>query len=156
MKVREAMRKKVISVCPGDGIVKVLRTFSEKKINGAPVIEEGELVGVITDSDIIANLDIHTPKIHFSSSPDFMLILAGLKSRRGMDEIEREMKVMRKFRVRDFMTREVFTVDPEDTVTQAACLMHKKKITRLPVVDGRGKLVGLLARQDIIRALTRC
>lgn len=156
MKIKKMMRKSVVTVSPGDTIVKVLKLFSENKISGAPVVSEGKLVGIITDSDIIANLDTHTPKVHFASSPDFLLIMAGLKSRRGMNEIEKEMQVMKKFRVRDFMTEEVFTVGPEDTITDAARLIHEKRITRLPVLDKRGKVVGIVARQDLIRALSGC
>lgn len=155
MKIKKMMRKRVVTVSPEDTIVKVLMIFSKKHISGVPVMKGGELVGIITDSDIIAKLDIHTRKVHFASSPDFLLIMAGLKSRRGMDEIEKEMQVMKKFRVRDFMTEEVFTIGPEDTITDAARIIHEKGVTRLPVVD-KGKLIGIVARQDLIRALSRC
>ena len=156
MKVREIMSKNVATVSPGDSIVKVLRIFSKKRISGVPVVKVNKLVGIITDSDIIANLDIHTPKVHFSTSPDFLLILAGLKSKRGLDEIEMEMKILKKFKVSDFMNADVLTVSPEDTITDVARLIHEKKITRVPVVNKRGKVVGIVARQDLIRALVKC
>jgi len=58
MKVRNIMEKKVITVSPKDSIIKVLRIFSKRKISGVPVVEGGKLAGIITDGDIIANLDI--------------------------------------------------------------------------------------------------
>jgi len=156
MRIKNMMKKKVITVSPGDSIVSVLRLFSKNNISGAPVMDGKRVAGIITDSDIIANLDMHTPKVHFASSPDFLLILAGLKSRKGMDEIEREMRVMKRFLVEDFMVGKVFTLDPNDTMTNAAKIMNRRGINRIPVVDKKGRLVGIVARQDIIRALTKC
>ena len=73
MKVKEIMRKKVVTVSPEDSIVKVLRILSKKRISGVPVVKGKRVVGIITEGDIIAKLDIHTPKIHFATSPDFIL-----------------------------------------------------------------------------------
>ena len=154
MFVKNIMKKKVITLSPEDSIVKVLRTFSKNHISGVPVVKKNKLVGIITDSDIIANLDIHTPKVHFSTSPDFILLLAGLKSKKGLDEIEMEMKILKRFKVRDFMNVNVLTANPEDTITDVARLIHEKKITRVPIINKKEKVVGLVARQDLIRALT--
>jgi len=155
MIVKDVMTKDVIKFSIEDSIVKVLKTFSNKRISGAPVLKGKEVVGMITDVDIIANLDIYTPRIHFSSSPDFLLILAGLKSKRKADEIENEMKVMKKFKVKDFMTKRVFTINQNESITESARMMHEKEITRLPVIDENENLVGIIARQDIIKALTK-
>lgn len=155
MKVKDAMTKNVTKFSMEDSIVKVLKTFSKKKISGAPVVKGGKVIGVITDMDIIANLDIYTPKIHFTSNPDFLLILAGLKSKKKASEIENEMKVMKKFKVKDFMTKRVFLINENESITDAARVMHEKEVKRLPVLNDEGKLVGIIARQDIIRALTK-
>lgn len=152
MKVKEIMRKKVVTVSPEDSIVKVLRILSKKRISGVPVVKGKRVVGIITEGDIIAKLDIHTPKIHFATSPDFILIVAGLKSRRSMEEIKEDMQVMKKFKVKDFMTKEVFTVGPEDPITEVARIMCEKGVKRVPVVKN-GKLVGIVSRQDIIKGL---
>ncbi len=152
MKVKEIMKKKVVTVSPEDSIVKVLRILSKKRISGVPVVKGKRVVGIITEGDIIAKLDIHTPKIHFATSPDFILIAAGLKSRRSMEEIKEDMQVMKKFKVKDFMTKEVFTVCPEDPITEVARIMCEKGVKRVPVVKN-GKLVGIVSRQDIIKGL---
>jgi len=153
MKIKEIMTKKVITVSPEDNILKVLKILSRNSISGVPVLENDKLVGIVTESDIIAKLDSRIQKIHFASSPDFLLIMAGIGS--GMDEIEREMKIMKKFRVEDFMKRDVFTAHPDDSVTEAARIMHKKKVNRIPVLDSKGKLVGIIARQDLVNALAK-
>jgi len=153
--VKDVMTKNVIKFSMEDTIVKVLRTFSRKGISGAPVVKRGKLIGIITDSDIISNLDIYTPRIHFTSNPDFLLILAGLKTKRKASEIENEMKIMKKFKVKDFMTKRVFTINENASISEAARIMHEKEIKRLPVVNNKGKLVGIIARQDIIKALAK-
>lgn len=154
MKVRRIMSKGVIAVRPGDGIERVLEIFSSKRISGVPVAEKGKLVGIITDGDVISRLDIRTPRVRLASSPDFILAMAGLKG--GMDRIIKEMRILKEFQVSDFMTRRVHTVGPDDPVTDVAALMHQKKIDRVPVVDRKGKLVGIVARQDIIKAMASC
>ena len=152
MKVKKIMSRKVITASPEDSIVKVLRIFSKRNISGVPVVRNKRVIGIITEGDMIAKLDIHTPKIHFASSPDFMLIMAGLKSRRSMNDIKSDMQVMKRFKVKDFMTKEVFTVSPEDPITEVARIIHEKGVKRVPVVK-KGKIVGIVARQDIIKAL---
>ncbi|HDI02654.1 MAG TPA: CBS domain-containing protein, partial [Candidatus Aenigmarchaeota archaeon] len=142
MKVREIMRKKVVTVSPEDSIVKVLRILSKKRISGVPVVKGKRVVGIITEGDIIAKLDIHTPKIHFATSPDFILIVAGLKSRRSMEEIKEDMQVMKKFKVKDFMRSEVITITADQDIMKAARLLNEHNITRLPVVDKNNKLIG--------------
>jgi len=156
IKVKNAMKKEVIKFYPEDSIVKVLRTFSKNKISGAPVIDKSnKVIGIITDSDIIKKLDIKTPKVHFSRSPDFLLILAGLKSRRSAEEIKNEMEVVKKFKVKDFMKSDVITTTKDENLMKAARLLSEHDITRLPVVNKSNKLVGIIARGDIITALSK-
>jgi CBS domain-containing protein len=54
--------------------------------------------------------------------------------------------------VADVMTTDVHTVAPDDPVGRAANIMVDKKVNRVPVVDG-GRLVGIVARHDVIRML---
>jgi len=54
--------------------------------------------------------------------------------------------------IRDWMTKDVITVDPEASMMRAAKLMKEKNIRRLPVVDDRGKLVGILSDRDVKEA----
>ncbi|UCF89822.1 MAG: CBS domain-containing protein, partial [Desulfobacterales bacterium] len=52
--------------------------------------------------------------------------------------------------VRDIMTRDVITVSPDTEITQAANLLLEKRINGVPVVDGKGKLVGILCQSDLV------
>jgi len=52
--------------------------------------------------------------------------------------------------VKDVMSKNTVTISPDDSISDAARLMRKHDFNRLPVVDSEGKLVGIIARQDII------
>jgi CBS domain-containing protein len=53
----------------------------------------------------------------------------------------------------DLMTSPAITVDPEASLEEAAGLMHRYAVKRLPVVDRRGRVVGIVTRMDVLRAL---
>ncbi len=53
------------------------------------------------------------------------------------------------------MTRPAVTIGPDQPVPRAACLMHTRGLRRLPVVDGRGELLGILSRADVLRVFSR-
>jgi CBS domain-containing protein len=57
--------------------------------------------------------------------------------------------------VKDVMTRKPVTITPEASISEAARIMHKRDFNRIPVVDDEGKLVGLIARDDIISVFAR-
>lgn len=52
--------------------------------------------------------------------------------------------------VKDVMTKKPVTISPDDSISDAARLMHKNDFKRIPVVDEEGKLVGVIARGDVI------
>ena len=59
---------------------------------------------------------------------------------------------MKALLVKDWMTTDVITIRPETTLTEAAAIMREKAIRRLPVVNGDGKLVGILSKTDVMAA----
>lgn len=150
MKASEIMSKRVVTAKTGDSVTKVLKLFSSKRISGVPVVDGIKVVGIITEGDIISKLNLQKPKVHMASSPDFLLLMASLK---GSDEIREKARALGNFRVSDLMTRNVFTASPDCTVTEVAGIMQERGVNRVPVIDGRGHLVGIVARQDIVRAL---
>jgi CBS domain-containing protein len=57
--------------------------------------------------------------------------------------------------VKEVMSKKPITLSPDDSISDAARLMHKSDFNRIPVVDEDGKLVGLIARDDIISVFAR-
>jgi len=154
MKVKDIMTRDVITFQPDKTLHYALETFTKKDISGAPVVEDGKLIGLITELDIIKVLDIYMPKIHFTSVPQFFLVLAGLKSKRKTTELKKKIMAASKLRVDDFMTKQPVVIDKKADIMEAARLIDTYKVNRLPVIEDE-KVVGILTRNDIIRAVAK-
>ena len=154
MKIMEIMTEKVITFSPDNSLHDALKTFTEKNISGAPVVNKGKLVGLITELDIIKVIDIYTPKVHFTSMPHFFLVLAGLKSRSKAAELKKKVMAASRLKLDDFMTREPVVIRKDADIMEAARLIDTYKVNRLPVLDD-GKVVGIVTRNDVIKAVAR-
>jgi CBS domain-containing protein len=66
-----------------------------------------------------------------------------------MDELKNSMGQ----KAGDVMTKKVVTIDPDQTIEEGATLLVEKKVKRLPVVDKKGELVGIVSRRDIMSYL---
>lgn len=125
MFVGKRMTKKVITVRPEDTFKAAADLLAEHRIHRLPVVRDGRLVGIVSDSDI-RNVAVRDP------SPG-----AAGAGKRTVGEI---------------MTREVITVTPWDTVEDAVLVLQKKRLGALPVVEG-GRVVGIITKADVLAAL---
>lgn len=100
------------------------------RIRHLPVVEEGVVVGVISQRDLFRSA--------LASALGY-----GEKAQRGL---------MQTLLVKEVMTSPVLTVDPECPVREAARLMQEKKIGCLPVVRGQ-RLVGIITESDMLKLL---
>jgi acetoin utilization protein AcuB len=127
MYVGRRMTRKVIAMSPKDTVRDANRVLQENRIHHLPVIEGGELVGIVSDTDLRKWV-----------LGEEMINEGGTVSRRtGLLE--------------EVMTRDVITMGPEDTIEDALLTLHKKRFGALPVVEGR-KLVGIITKADILAA----
>ncbi len=133
MKVSEIMNPDVISVTPRDRVCDIIDLFLEKNITGAPVIDQGEVTGIISRKDILPL--ITTFDLDCSS----------------LEQIRRTCAHY----VSDHMRTKVITVSPVEDVEKCALIMIDNSINRLPVIDDN-KLVGIITRGDILKALAQC
>ncbi|RLA97236.1 MAG: histidine kinase [Deltaproteobacteria bacterium] len=131
MKVNEVMTKKVITCHPNEKVSVILNKLRLFDIAGMPVVLKGRLQGFISRTDIINYLTM------------------------GMEvtEIDRE-EILKKYNtpVGEIMVKEVITVPPSLPIEEAAKVMVEHRINTLPVLQGE-KLVGILTRADIVKAL---
>ncbi len=130
MQVCDWMRREVVFVSGAAGIREAAELMKAHKIRHLPVLEEGRLIGIVTDRDVrqampprALSLDIH--EVHY---------------------------VLDKVHVRDIMTPRVVAVSPDVSIAKAADLMYRNKIGCLPVLDAE-KLVGIITESDILRAV---
>jgi len=145
--VKEVMTRDVITVTPDNSVEDCSRILFENNISGLPVVtEEGEVVGMVTEGDLIRR----AARI---KAPGYLEILGGQiflgNPNKFVEEIQRAMS----YRAGDLMTDKVVSVSPEDTVEDAATKMVEKGVSRLPVLDNNNSLVGILSRRDIMMSL---
>jgi CBS domain-containing protein len=148
MKIENIMTKKVVSVGPEDTFGNVLEKLSEKGITGMPVVSKGRIVGIVTQSDMIKSIDM------FSQINDTSDLGAIKKMLGGKDVSKDRVKKIHGRKVRNFMSRKVVTVSAGSTLLEAAKLISDHNIDRLPVMRS-GRLVGIVTKKDIIRAMEK-
>jgi Predicted transcriptional regulator, contains C-terminal CBS domains len=145
IKVKDVMTHLVVTVRPQDSIQEAARRLLDNRISGAPVVERGRLVGVFSEADLVA---AYTPPARtgtpFVAVDPIMFLLRGTVPREAGHTT-----------VADIMTRDVVSVSPDASLWEAASLIDRHGIRRLPVVDPDGYVVGVLARADLVRAMAR-
>ncbi len=138
--VQAVMTKNVVSATRDMSIHEASRLLSEHKITGMPVINEDKrVVGVISQADIPSPEG--TKKEHAVNR-----LLRRLRGKPGTMRVEGE-------RVEDVMSAPPITTLPDADIREVAAVLDMHRIKRLPVVDPDGKLLGIISRGDIIRAM---
>ena len=151
--VKKFMNENVICLSPDDTIFDAARILSQSNIAGAPVVEKDKIVGIISISDIIRFIDIKMGKLPRIQTPGLStLLLALIQMQKVRSDFKKELKKITATKIKDVMTKDVITVSPSQTIIDVAELMEKHDINRLPVVDD-GKIVGIVARADVIKSL---
>lgn len=149
VKVKELMTTEVVAFKPDDKIHQVAEMLRANRISGAPVIDDQrKVIGIISEADIMRlTATIPFPDIDpLNPFPVFSLSSYMKKVKKIPDEIE----TLFEGSVKDMMTKKPVTISPDDSISDAARLMHKNDFNRIPVVDSEGKLVGIIARGDVI------
>ena len=144
----DIMTTKVITVSPDTSVLEVADILFKKRINGVPVLDEnGKLYGIVSQSDLIDQ----ARKLHI---PTVLTILDAVIVLRTEKQMEREIKKVAGSKVSDICTRNVVTVKEDTPVDEIATIMSTRRIHSIPVMDG-DKLVGIVGKSDILRALSR-
>ncbi len=146
LRAKDIMTQELITVSPDTEILKATRILLEKGINGVPVVEAGKLVGILCQSDLIAQ----QKKL---PTPSLFTLLDGFIPLRSTKELERAIQKIAATVVADAMTPDPLAVHAETTVEEIATLMVDKNFHTIPVLDEQGKLVGIIGKEDILRTL---
>jgi len=151
--VKDFMNEDVVFLSPDDTIFEAAKLLSQLNIAGAPVVKKGKIVGIISISDIIKFIDIKLGNLPKIDTPGLSsLLLVFFKMKKIHSDFGKEMTKITKSTVKEVMTKNVISISSSSTLIEAAELMEKYNVNRLPVVS-EGKLVGIVARADLIRAL---
>ena len=129
LRAREYMTSHVVTLGPDDSLLEAHRLMGAERIRALPVVEDGELKGIITRTDLLSN-----------DNSRFL-------SRNNQEE---SLKVLTNS-VSQIMITNVITITPDTTLLDAARLMLENKFHSLPVLDSDKKLVGILTESDLFR-----
>jgi len=142
LRVGDVMETDWPTLGPESTVEEAIKLFAEERVSGAPVVEDGRLVGIITEGDLIfQDADV--------KAPGFLDILGGIVPLGDTDEYRREALKSAGVTVGEVMTDEPVTVTPEATLAETATIMAERRKKILPVVEG-GRLVGVITRMDIL------
>jgi acetoin utilization protein AcuB len=124
--VKDSMTREVVVLSPQTTAAEALGMCRERRIRHLPVLEEGRLVGIVSDRDLR------------SAAP-------------ALGDPDRA-SALEKIRISEVMTREVVTARPGDPIEEAANRMRERRIGCLPVVE-EGELAGIVTSSDVMEAL---
>jgi CBS domain-containing protein len=148
LKAKDIMTRDVITVKPATTIEELAHIFIEKKVSGAPVVDDnGDVIGIVTENDLISqNKRLHIPTVVRLFDAFIML--------ESPSKIEKEIKKMAAVTVSDICVRDVITVAEDTAVEDIATIMSEKKVHLIPVVEGK-KVRGIIGKMDIIKGMVK-
>ncbi len=145
MKVKEIMTKDVITLKPDVNAKEALEILFKRQISGLPVIdEEGKLIGMFTEKDILTY-----------TLPSYIEKVGRFIYEENPKSTRKKLADLSNINVSQIMRKDVVTVSEDTTLCEVARMMLTKKARRIPVLNNSGKISGIIARGDIVRALVK-
>ncbi|WP_420130379.1 CBS and ACT domain-containing protein [Longimicrobium sp.] len=129
MLVKKRMTHDPVVVSPRHSLADALRLTRERRIRHLPVVDEGVLVGIVSDRDV------RTAMPSTLTEPD-----------------AERVAFLDRTPISAVMRSDVDSIGPLDTVEDAAKLMRRRRIGALPVVDAHGAVLGILSESDVLDA----
>ena len=152
MLVKDAMTKNPV-VCTAETPLRdAVGLFRKHHIGGLPVMEGTEVVGMLTESDLISLLESERISDDLWLPSPFEIIEIPIREYVNWEKTKHALRNIGDMPAKKVMTHHVITATEDMDVEAAASLMLKEGITRLPVMQGK-KLTGILTRADIINAI---
>ena len=148
--VRQVMTTDVLTFHRDDTVEAAAAALSERRLGGAPVVDDdGRLLGLLEDDDLI----VQDSRLHF---PTVISVLGGyIQLPSSVSHFESDLRKAVGATVADVMDADPARCTPDDTLETVATVMHERRVSRLPVVDDDGRVVGIVSRGDILRAIVR-
>lgn len=134
MLIKDWMATDILTVDQDTSLLRATRLMKENEIRRLPVVENGKLIGIITDRDVK------------DASPSKSMSL-------DLHELYCQLSEMK---VKEVMTGTPLTMKDTDSLEKAAVVMVENRISGIPIVDGAGQLAGLLSETDVLRGFIHC
>ncbi|HWX70980.1 MAG TPA: CBS domain-containing protein [Xanthobacteraceae bacterium] len=141
MRVEDFMTRRVVTITPDTTLLAAAKLMLEHRVGGLPVLDaSARMIGVFSEGDLLREEGKGE-----DGSPWLQMMV-------GPDGKPAEPPRLDARKVGDVMTRQLITIAPGASIAQACRLVHEHRLRRLPVVEN-DKLVGMIARADLVRAV---
>jgi CBS domain-containing protein len=147
--VKDVMTTYVVAAGKGASFKDLAANLGRFRISAFPVVDEdGTVIGVVSETDLLRKeaLDLAREALaegHGGVAPTMA------------DSLQQHPQQADSLTASDLMTRPAVTITPDESVEHAARLMYNCRVKRLPVVDERGHLVGIISRADVLSVFAR-
>ena len=144
MKVRNIFQKRVDFTAPEATLLDAAKVIFGHNHKGVPVVKppKKKLIGFITEQDILSQL-----------FPDIKDLIEDYVHEKDFEAMEQKLKGILTKKVKDVMSKRIIAVHVDEPLLKAESIMKLRDISRLPVIDKKGNLIGIISKGDIFRAL---
>jgi CBS domain-containing protein len=142
------MRREVPLAAPAATVADLARLMVDHRVPGVPIVDGGELVGIVTEGDLIqreANVDIPAVATLFDA------ILFADAGEAFADELRHVVATT----ARELMSSPVISIRDIATISELATLMMQQRVNPVPVVDASRRIVGLATRTGLVEMIAR-
>jgi CBS domain-containing protein len=138
--VKDVMSTHIYAVREGASFKEIATRLHELRVSAFPVIDlDDRVIGVVSEADLL-------PKEALEGQVPSVLHFLGHS---------REQTRVTAVTAADLMTKPAVTIGPNEPVTRAARLMYSRRVKRLPVIKGDGRLIGIVTRSDVLSVYRR-
>ncbi len=152
MRIREIMTANVVTCTKDTTVREAAALLREYHIGGLPVMDRNAVIGIVTESDILGLLSTGRISEDLWLPSPLELIEVPVRELVNWERTKKALANIGDTKVAEVMSHPVISVTGETDIEEAAALMVRHRIARLPVIED-GRLVGIVARADIIRAV---
>ena len=138
--VKDVMTADVVTVKNDTPYKEIATLFREHRVSAFPVVDDQDrVIGIVSEADLLSKevLEDGTPAA-----------FGGILRRKEQAKATGTVAT-------DLMTRPVITIGPDEPVAHAARMMYARRLRRLPVVTGDGRLAGIVTRSDVLSVFSK-
>lgn len=143
MKARDVMVSPVITIGENDTVRDVAKLLVARRVSAVPVLDHtGQLAGIVSEADLLHRTETGTER----PASWWLSVISGERA------LAAEYVKSHATRVKDIMTRKVYTAHPDTPLSEIADLFEENNIKHVPIVNAANDLVGIVSRANIIQA----
>lgn len=143
--VEKIMSRSVITCDAETDIGQVAKLIWENDVSSIPVTEQGKVIGMVTDYDLISRQTEYDGPVYLP----FIDVYFQVPGTGDPEQLRRILATT----ARELMSYPVLTLRPDDSVQDAATILYEHRINALPVVDNDDQLIGIISRADIVQMI---